>query len=543
MPGDSRLDPGKDGGTFTGAWVGPCCVGVDNLNPFETSNGDANFSHLIYEHLVTFSVVPDTVATNPYSGSYGPLAPELADSWEVSADHLTWTFHLHPGTKWHDGTDFTSADVKFSFEACLDPKVGVCYAGGSMTTIKGAADVTGGKTLELSGVQAPDPNTITITTATPNAILPYNVMELYIVQKATVGAIPREEVQKSTIWSTPGKAIGTGPFKVTGYTPGQSEELSRFDEYHRAKPHLERIIRREFKDAGSAILAFDKGEIDYTYLTADEVPREQSSTNGTILPGPSGVDLNLVLNPLKNKEWADPRVHQALLYAIDRNSILKNIYHIDDPHPLNCLYKDPTLNPPDVAVYDYNPDKAKQLLADAGIDPAKWGEVVFDTYYQDQGSLDAMTAIQSNLAAIGMKVKIQQMDSASWSKRYYDDGVSELSLIGGDGGLPSNGYGYGSLHSSSAWPKGGNGWKGYSYSNPALDKLFDTLLTQFDPAEQTTTLQAICKMDAEYDVPYMNLWATTRYWFVNNRIGNFVSTPGPAGGNYYAAAETWYAKS
>ncbi len=223
-------------------------------------------------------------------------------------------------------------------------------------------------------------------------------MDLYIVQKATVGAIPREEVQKSTIWSTPGKAIGTGPFKVTGYTPGQSEELSRFDEYHRAKPHLDRIIRREFKDAGSAILAFDKGEVDYTYLTADEVPREQSSTNGTILPGPSGVDLNLVLNPLKNKEWADPRVHQALLYAIDRNSILKNIYHIDDPHPLNCLYKDPTLNPPDVAVYDYNPDKAKQLLADAGIDPAKWGEVVFDTYYQDQGSLDAMTAIQSNLA-------------------------------------------------------------------------------------------------------------------------------------------------
>ena len=76
------------------------------------------------EHLVTYSVVPDTVDKNPFGGQYGALVPELADSWEVSADQLTWTFKLHPGVKWHDGTDFTSADVKFSFELCLNPKIG-----------------------------------------------------------------------------------------------------------------------------------------------------------------------------------------------------------------------------------------------------------------------------------------------------------------------------------------------------------------------------------------------------------------------------------
>ena len=143
MPGDARLTSGPDGGTFTGAFVGPCCVGVDNMNPM-SAGGDYEFLHFIWEHLVTYSVVPDTVSKNPFSGQYGPLVPELADSWEVSADQKTWTFKLHPGVKWSDGTDFTSADVKFSFELCLNPKVGPCYPGGSMKSIVGAEDVTGG---------------------------------------------------------------------------------------------------------------------------------------------------------------------------------------------------------------------------------------------------------------------------------------------------------------------------------------------------------------------------------------------------------------
>ena len=132
-------------------------------------------------------------------------------------------------------------------------------------------------------------------------------------------------------------------------------------------------------------------------------------------------------------------MRQAIRYAIDRVSILQNIYHIPDPTPLNCIYLNPDFNPPDVATYTYDPAKAKQLLADAGVDPATWGEIVFDTYYQDQGSLAAMTAIQANLADVGIKVKIQQMDSASWTDRYYGkgnaaDGTSQMSMIGGDGG-------------------------------------------------------------------------------------------------------------
>jgi peptide/nickel transport system substrate-binding protein len=540
VPGDPRLIAGTAGGTFTGAFVGPCCVGVDNMNPM-SAGGDYEFLHFIWEHLVTYSVVPTTVSSNPFSGQYGDLVPELADSWEVSADQLTWTFKLHPGIKWSDGTDLTSADVKFSFELCLNPKVGPCYPGGSMTSIKGATDVTGGKATELSGVQAPDPLTVTIETIAPNSLLPFNVMDLFILQKSSLEGIAPETMEKNDYFRTVGKAIGTGPFVVSAYSAGQSMELVRNDNYWRSKPLLDKIIRREFKDTASALIAFETGEVDYTYVTADEVERAGTITSGTVLPGPSGVDLDIVLNPLKNKDFEDKRVRQAFLYAIDRKSILQNIYHIPEPVLLNCLFLNPALNPPDVHTYDFDPEKAKALLAEANVDPASWGELDFDTYYGDQGSLDAMTAIQSNLADVGIKVKIQQMDSASWSTKFYDNGGSTMSMIGGDGGGAAGGYGLGTLSSKSAWPKGGNGWKGYSYKNDALDAALDAVGKEFDATKRQTLLQEVCKIDAE-EQPFINLWATTRYWFINNRIANFVSTPGPGMGNYYKAAETWHVR-
>ena len=112
-------------------------------------------------------------------------------------------------------------------------------------------------------------------------------------------------------------------------------------------------------------------------------------------------------------------------------------------------------------------------------------------------------------------------------------------MIGGDGGGAAGGYGIGTLSSKNAWPKGGNGWKGYHYENAELDAALDAVGTEFDTAKRTTAIQNVCKIDAE-EQPYINLWATTRYWFISDKIHNFVSTPGPGMGNYYKAAETWF---
>ena len=271
------------------------------MNPM-SAGGDYEFLHFIWEHLVTYSVVPNTVSKNPFSGQYGPLVPELADSWEVSDDQKTWTFKLHPGVKWSDGTRLHLGRRQVLVRALPQPEgraratpVAACRAS------SGADDVKKGTTTDLAGVKAPDPLTVTIETTEPNSLLPYNVMDLFILQKSSLRTIDPATMEKNDYFRTPGKAIGTGPFIVSAYSAGQSMELTRNDNYWRAKPKLDGIIRREFKDTTSALLAFEAGEVDYTYVTADEVERANGIASSTVLPGPSGVDLDIVLNPLKQQ--------------------------------------------------------------------------------------------------------------------------------------------------------------------------------------------------------------------------------------------------
>ena len=135
-------------------------------------------------------------------------------------------------------------------------------------------------------------------------------------------------------------------------------ELTRNDNYWRAKPKLDKIIRREFKDTTTALLAFEAGEVD-SPTSPPTRSSARTSPNGTVLPGPSGVDLDIVLNPLKNKDFADKRVRQAILYAIDRKSILQNIYHIPDPTLLELPVPRSDLNPPDVAQVRLRPGEGQ----------------------------------------------------------------------------------------------------------------------------------------------------------------------------------------
>ena len=90
-------------------------------------------------------------------------------------------------------------------------------------------------------------------------------------------------------------------------------------------------------------------------------------------------------------------------------------------------------------------------------------------------------------------------------------------------------------------PRAATAGRAIHYENAELDAALDAVGAEFDEAKRVTALQQVCKIDAE-EQPFINLWATTRYWFVNNRIANFVSTPGPGMGNYYKAAETWFVR-
>jgi peptide/nickel transport system substrate-binding protein len=539
VPGYS-FDPNPPtGGTFTGAWAGPCCVGIANANPL-TAGGDQQFLNLIFEPLVTYSIDP---ATN----GYGPVIGALAQSWETSPDGLTWTFNLRKGVTWQDGTPFTADDVIFTLTLCETKSVGCTYGGG-IAGITGAADVKAGNATTVSGLAAPDPNTVTIHTDAPNAAMLDALSVIWIVQKASVSKIPTDQLggNKAAYWTTVNDATGkggvqgTGPFFVSAYTAGQFMELSANKAYWRGAPHLDKIVRKEFADPATALIAFDAGQVQHAYLTADEVAREQQNANARILAGPSQVDNAVVFNPLANPAFGNAKFKQAMTVAINRDAIIKNLYG-GAGTVQSCFFGNQdygTLADP----LAYDVAKAKSLIQESGVDMASLPEFEFDTYYNDPLSLNVMTAIQSDWAAVGFKVKINQMDPAAWTKKYYTDGTSQISFIGAQNGPDGNiAATYFLSTASQEAGAGNNGWKGYVFKDPKVDDLIKQGQSSFDAATRTTAYQQLCQQLVT-DMPWNIMWQTTRYFIVSSKIGNFYETPAPGGGSFYAGAENWYIK-
>jgi peptide/nickel transport system substrate-binding protein len=355
--------------------------------------------------------------------------------------------------------------------------------------------------------------------------------ETWIVQKASVGQIARDKIKGNDYWFN--TAIGTGPFKLVKHEKGQSTELAAFPDYFRGAPLLEKLIRREFKDVATALIAFDKGEIDFTYLTADEVERESQNANARVIPGPSGVNNMLVFNSVVYPQF-NAKFRQAILYAIDRKSIIENLYK-GAATPVSCLYNNPAYVPSDIEKFDYDPEKAKALLQESGVDLNALGELEMSTYYGDQLSQDVMVAIQQNLADVGIKVTPRQMDSAAWIKLFYEDVTFPVSFIGGANGAdPNRAYEY--FYSTSAWPQGQNNLK---YNNPEFDKLLTDGAAEMDPAKRAPIYQQACRILAQ-DQPWIQLWETVRYGVVATKVGNFLFKPAPSGGSYYDQAEKWF---
>jgi hypothetical protein len=373
---------------MTAAWIGPCCLDVDTNNPL-SAGGDAHWWDKIYGRLVTYSVK---------DGAYDQLIPELAESWSTSTDGLVWTIKLRDGVKWHDGEKFTADDVKYSIEVCLDPKGGGCSNAGTLTPIVGVKEFQAGTAKEVTGVKVVDPLTVEITTTAPSANLIDGFAETWMVPKHSLGLVPTDQHKTTDWWTT--KAIGTGPFKWKTYTPGQSIELVRNDDYWRGAPKLDGIIRRQFKDPATALLAFEAGEIDFTYVTGDEVARMRQSPIGKIFEGPSGVDNEISFNQVKHPEFANKDVRNAMLMAIDRQAIIDNIYG-GSAQLVPCLYGLPSLTG-SVTPQKYDAAAAKALLTGAGVKMQP--EYVFDTYYNDPLSANVMTAILKNWAdVLGIK--------------------------------------------------------------------------------------------------------------------------------------------
>lgn len=366
--------------------------GILRLSMSDGSNSDSLDPGLAISTstLVTTDSIFDQLAT--LSPSF-EAKPVLAESWEVSPDAMQWTIHLRKGVKWHDGSDFTSKDVAYTLTRALDADSGN----------HGASFLT--PYLAASGVSAPDAQTVVLKLTKPNGTLMQTIANLPYL------SVVKDGTKKFDAHN----CVGTGPFKLTSWSPGQNWKLARNDTYWGGAPYLDGIVSTITPDQSAKIQTLLSGSTD----VIDPIPVSLWAT----LQGKNNAALSTVKNrsslifvfDQSQKPFDDPRVIQALKLATDRNKLLATAAQghgtvvADVPVDPSSDWYPAGLKP------EYDVAKAKSLLADAGF--ADGLDITLSTSEAVPGMLDAAVAWQQVVKDAGINVKLNQLPlDTYWTK-------------------------------------------------------------------------------------------------------------------------------
>ena len=335
-----------------------------------------------------------------YSGSTNSdLKGALADSWKWSEDGKSVTIKLRDGLTFSDGTPLTADDVDFSFKRLLDPKTKAPYQG-TYANIKGARDFISGKAKTVEGIAVIDPKTVRFDLEKP---APYFLNQLGL---PSAGIVSRKAVEKygDSFGSNP---VGAGPFVLEKWTRSQELVLARNPKYYRSGlPYLDKVNFKLGVSENVQMMMLQKGDIDliapvdsadFTKVMSDPVLKN----NYLSAPGPRVfyVGMNVEMPPFNNK-----LVRQALNYAVDKERLvqLQNGRGVVMKGVLP-----PWINGYDESVkpYPHDPEKAKQLLSQAGFPNG----FETDLYVPDfMGQPKIAASVQSDLEKVGVKVNIKQ---------------------------------------------------------------------------------------------------------------------------------------
>ncbi len=431
------------------------------------------------------------VASNVYSElvrldyQMNPV-PDLAEKWEVSPDGLTYTFTLKSGVKWHDGTPFTSADVKFTVDEAilkLHPRA---------TTYASVID----------SVETPDDNTVVFKLKrTFGPFINALAYDFFI--------IPKHIYENTDIKNNPANAapIGTGPFKFEEWVRGDHVSLVRNPDYfQKGLPYLDRLVFKVMPDAAARVLALQTGEVDYLAyqsLPASAVPQLKNDPN-IVVTNKGFESLGTIVMLTFNTEQPnlkDKRVRQAISMAIDRDYINEHAdYGLGVPATspfasTNWAYE------PNVTKYPYDPQKAAALLDEAGYKPGPDGtrmtlRLTCDTAVE----LNRKTGeiIRDNLAQIGIKVDFEPVERGVMLDRVYVKRDFDMQVHGFSTGCDPA-IDIARLYvSTNIRPV--NFTNGSGYRNPAVDELFAKGESASDPAERAQYYKQVQKILTD-DVP------------------------------------------
>ena len=448
----------------------------------------------------------------------------LAVSWEPNDDATVWTFTLREGVKWHDGEDFTADDLKFTAEIVSAPDAAVTrYFSTRPEQILGWTEFNEGSADEITGVQAIDALTLEIALTAPNPRFFDELRGFYALPEHAFDVAPADIFTSDWWWTNP---IGTGPFKFGAFEKDQFMELVPNELYWEGQPKLEKLVNRYFVDETAAVLALESGDIDFTYVSADVAARFQDNADFQIYSGPSFVTNIFNFNYTRDV-WKDERIRKAFLYGIDRASILRDVFG-GTAQAAPCHDPYPTFWPADANFYEYDPDKARELLAEAAADGVTLEglNIEIPTYYTSQLAKDILTVMQANMADVGVTVTPVFLDVPTW-RNVVRDGL--------DWDIAYRGLGAGPASLDNTWYLEGNNW---GIEDPTFAELDAAMNDALTPEDYRAARMAMCQYQND-NATFAYWWVSTRYGIAANHVADFHYFPAPGGGPYVDNAQLW----
>ncbi|SEF12529.1 peptide/nickel transport system substrate-binding protein [Rhizobiales bacterium GAS191] len=332
----------------------------------------------------------------------GSVTPLLTSGWTISGDAKTYTFKLLSGVKFQDGELLSSADVKFSFERAVTAE----------STNKSKAFLS-----TIASIETPDPMTVILhfKDASPDA--PYQL-----------GLSPAVIVDPKSAASNGTKPVGTGPFRFDNWVKGSSVTLTKWDDYrHAAEIALAKVTFRFISDEAAQVAALLAGDVDAFPLFQGVQSVDQFKSDPRFIVTFGGTEGKTIMSiNNKKKPLDDVRVRRALSYAVDRKAIIEgamNGYGIPiGSHytPLDLGYIDLT------GVYPYDPEKAKALLKEAGVElPLKLTLTLPPPPFARNGG----EIIAAELGKIGVEAKIVNVEWAQWLSGVFKEKNYDLTII------------------------------------------------------------------------------------------------------------------
>jgi ABC-type transport system substrate-binding protein len=426
----------------------------DSLDPANAeSNPSEAVNRMMYENLARFD-------------EKLKIVPGLATKWEQSKDGLTWTFFLRKGVKFHDGNPFNAEAVKVFIERMIGPEKP--SRAGLYTPFVNSAEVVNDTTVKIH-LKSPFAFFLNNLAHSASGIISPTALKTY-----------GKDISR--------RAVGTGPFKFVEWVHGDHLTMVRNDDYWRGKPYLDKIIVKTVKEDSARVMMLQSGDAQLIVrIPSEDIPRLQKDPNIKLGSTETLRVLFVGINCYK-KPFSDVRVREALSYAIDKESIVKNIYQGRALVASNMVTPLTTGYIP-LKGHPYDPEKAKKLLAEAGF-PQGLKAKLWSPMGRYPKDFEMAQAVQQQLKKVGVDCTLDTMEWAAYlaaTRKPPEQADVELFVLGWAPSSAEARWTLYALFTTEQWvPKGNNR---FFYSNKEFDEAVDKFSRATTKAERDKYLK------------------------------------------------------